>query len=143
LRKGRVRLSVQAFQRALVTRPGHFRTLVDLATAHLCARDVFQARSALAQAREADPEGFSARAGHLLARWGFDLDAVVRMTAVSRPTPVAQAAAVRQRTVTASSLPFGDCRNLDEYARFRAMPPISRAEIDSLDLDRVIGDLLD
>ena len=56
---------------------------------------------------------------------------------------MAQTAIVRQRTVTASSLPFGDCRNLDEYARFRAMPPISRAEIDSLDLDRVIGDLLD
>lgn len=143
LRKGKVRSAVEAFQRGLAVRPGHFRTLVDLATAHLCARDVFQARSALAQAREADPEGFPARAGRLLSRWGFDLDAVVRMTAVSRPTPVAQTAGVRQRTVTASSLPFGDCRNLDEYARFRAMPPISRAEIDSLDLDRVIGDLLD
>jgi hypothetical protein len=38
---------------------------------------------------------------------------------------------------------FGDCRDLDEYARFRAMPPISRAEVEETDWDRVIDDLLD
>jgi hypothetical protein len=40
-------------------------------------------------------------------------------------------------------LRFGDCRDLDEYARFRAMPPISRAEIDACDWDSVLDDLLD
>lgn len=143
LRKGEVRRAVMAFERGLALNPGRFRTLVDLATAHLCARDIFQARSALARAREADPEGFPARAGPLLARWGFDLDAVVRMTSFARPEAVAQTAGLRRRTVSASSLPFGDCRNLDEYARFRAMPPISQAEIASWDIDRIIGDLLD
>ena len=117
---------------------------MDLAIAHLCARDVQNAARALSRARDVDPAGFQARAGRLLSRWGFDLDAVGRMAAPPRPQPVAQtAAARRERSVTSQSHPFGDCENLDEYARFRAMPPISRSEIDTLDWDRVIDDLFD
>ena len=143
LRKGEVQASIQAFQRALDRNPKRFRTLVDLATAHLCARDAQGASRALSRAREADPGLYDARAGHLLARWGFDIEAVGRVSSQPRPRPVAQTANLRPREVTAQSLPFGDCRNLDEYARFRAMPPISRAEIEGLDWDRVIDDLLE
>jgi len=32
---------------------------------------------------------------------------------------------------------------LAEYAHFRAMPPISKAEMDGLDWDALIDDLLD
>lgn len=142
LRRGEVQSSIQAFHLALEKRPKRFRTLIDLATAHLCARDVQGASRALSTAREAHPSRYDAQAGRLLARWGFDIEAVGRMSAQPRPR-VTQVAVVRPREVTAQSLPFGDCRNLDEYARFRAMPPISRAEIEGLDWDRVIDDLLE
>ena len=39
--------------------------------------------------------------------------------------------------------PYGDCRDLDEYARFQAMPPISRAEIEATDWDRMLADLFE
>ncbi len=147
LRRGQIQAAVQAFGAALRHRPYRFRTLVDLATAYLCARDAAQAHTALARAREADPTRFEMRAGRLLARWGFDLETVCRVGPTPRPQPVAQTSvrprASAGRSVTPQSLPFGDCLNLDEYARFRAMPPISRAELEGLDWDRVLGDLLD
>ena len=40
-------------------------------------------------------------------------------------------------------MPYGDCLDLDEYARFRAMPPISEAEVEGVDWDRVLEDLLE
>jgi hypothetical protein len=45
--------------------------------------------------------------------------------------------------VEPGSLPLGDCVDLDEYARFRAMPPISESERESIDWDSVLEDLLD
>ena len=135
--------AVRAFHRALDRRPHRFRTLIDLATAHLRANDDPGAQRALSRARDADPARFDARAARLLARWGFELEAVGRAPPQPRPQPVPQGVVVRRRSVTAQSLPFGDCCNLDEYARFRAMPPITRAEIESLDWDRVIDDLLE
>lgn len=60
------------------------------------------------------------------------------------PTP---SVSVSERTtrdpITSASLPFGDCRDVDEYARFGAMPPISRGEIEALDWDEVLRDLLE
>lgn len=149
LRRGELRLAIQAFEGALVLRPERFRTLIDLATACLCARDLRGARLALSRARRADPAHFNARAGRRLARWGFDLEAVWRMTAhaprtSTRPLSQPEPAVVRPpQAVAAKELPFGDCGSLDEYARFQAMPPISQAEMDSVDWDRVLGDLFD
>lgn len=140
LRRGEVQGAIQAFHTALARRPGRFRTLIDLSIAHLIARNVPQAQASLGQARRSDPARFAERAPRLLGRWGFELP---RIQTPPRPEPVVQTAGVRHRTVTAHSLPFGDCRDLDEYARFRAMPPISQAEIDGLDWDRVLGDLLE
>ncbi|MFV1958588.1 MAG: hypothetical protein ACC662_04150, partial [Planctomycetota bacterium] len=47
------------------------------------------------------------------------------------------------RRISAQHLPYGDCLDLDEYARFRAMPPITRAERESTDWNRILEDLLD
>ena len=143
LRRGDHAGAVRAFMEALRSRPGRFHTLMNVAQAQLCARDLHEARRFLAQAREADPRRYDLRAAVLLARCGFDLEAVCRPSQPARPTPVAQTAASRAGTVTAANLPFGDCRDVDEYARFRAMPPITPSEIDSIDWDTVIGDLLD
>ena len=46
------------------------------------------------------------------------------------------------RAVGPAQHPYGDCASLDEYARFRAMPPIRPDEIEGLDWDRVLEDLL-
>ncbi len=143
LRRGDHLGAVRAFQEALRRRPGRFHTLMNVAQAQLCARDLHEARRFLAQAREADPRRYDLRAATLLARCGFDLEAVCRPSVQARPTPVAQAAATGAGTITSANLPFGDCRDVDEYARFRAMPPITSAEIDGIDWDTVIGDLLD
>ncbi len=120
---------------------------MDLSIAHLCARDAAQAQAALGHARRSDPVRFSVRAGRLLGRWGFELP---RTQITPRPPqPVQVAGRVegpdgrRRRNVTAQSLPFGDCQNIDEYARFSAMPPITQAEIDDLDWDKVIGDFFE
>lgn len=141
LRRGEVQGAIQAFHAALARRPDRFRTLIDLGIAHLIARNTAHAHAALNQARRVDPVRYGIRAGRLLGRWGFELP---RTPVPARPEAVVHSAvAPRTRSVTSHSLPFGDCRDLDEYARFRAMPPISRAEIDSLDWDRVLGDLFE
>lgn len=143
LRRGDHQGAICAFQRALQQRPTHFRVLLDIAQAHLCAHEMHEARHFLARAREADPRRYDRRAAATLAGCGFDLEAVCRHPVSARPDLVVQVAGVRAPAVTAANLPFGDCRDVDEYARFRAMPPISRAEIDGMDWDSVLGDLLD
>jgi len=143
LRRGDPRRALQAFHKALERRPGDFQPLMDMAQAHLHARESEEARRFLAQAREADPARYDVRAAAILARCGYDLESVCRPYAAPRPAPVAQAARPLQRGVTAENLPFGDCEDIDEYARFRAMPPITAAEIETTDWDAIIGDLMD
>jgi hypothetical protein len=143
LRRGDARGAIRAFGEALRRRPGRFGTLLRVAQAHLCARELSEARRYLAQAREADPVRYEMRAAAILAACGFDLERVCRPSAPGRPEPVVQTAGRARRAVTAANLPYGDCRDVDEYARFRAMPPITPAEIDGLDWDNVLGDLLD
>lgn len=143
LRQGDHRGAIRAFHEALRRRPGRFRALMNVAQAHLCAREFEEARRFLAQAREADPGRYDLRAAALLSRCGFDLEAVCRPPVQARPTPVAQAARGGAGQVTAASLPYGDCRDVDEYAHFEAMPPITPAEIEGVDWDSVLGDLLD
>jgi hypothetical protein len=116
---------------------------MDLAQGHLAARQLPEARRYLAQAREADPLRYDLQAAALLSRCGYDLDSLCRPQLAARPGPAVRAAAPLRRDVTASQLPYGDCRDVDEYARFRAMPPITRSEIDSTDWDDIIDELLD
>lgn len=143
LRRGDAVGAIRAYGRALRRRPGSFRALLSIAQAHLSAGEFAEARRYLAQAREADLRRYDLEAAASLARYGFDLQAVCRPQAAGRPAAVASAATRGGRHVTAANLPFGDCLDVDEYARFRAMPPISPAEIEGLDWDNVLGDLLD
>ena len=144
LRRGDHRGAIRAFHRALDRRPEEFRALMAVAQAHLQAREFEEARRFLAQAREADPARYDLRAAAILARCGYDLDSVCRpQAAVPRPAAVAQATRPLHRDVTSAQLPYGDCQDVDEYARFRAMPPITRAEIEHTDWDSIITDLLD
>ena len=115
-----------------------------VAQAHLQAREFEEARRFLAQARESDPARYDLRAAAILARCGYDLDSVCRPQAPAPvPAAVAQVARPLRRDVTSANLPYGDCQDVDEYARFRAMPPITAAEIEHTDWDSIITDLLD
>jgi len=146
LRKGDHRGAIRAFHAALRRRPGRFPALMNVAQAHLCGREIHEARRFLARAREADPDRYDLRAAAMLGRCGFDFEMITRPPIQARPTPVAQAAGASgaaARYVTPANLPFGDCRDVDEYARFEAMPPITEAEIESMDWESVLGDLLD
>ena len=144
LRRGDHRGAIRAFHRALARRPDEFLALMAVAQAHLQAREFEEARRFLAHAREADPARYDLRAAAILARCGYDLDSVCRPQAPApRPAAVAQAARPLRRDVTSANLPYGDCQDVDEYARFRAMPPITRAEIEYTDWDSIISDLLD
>lgn len=134
--------AVEAWQQALRRRPGRCDFFLGLAEAHLRGRRVGEARRALHLAREADLRKYEQRAALVLARCGYDLEGLMR-PATPRPEPVTAPAKAGRHRTGAANLPFGDCQDLDEYARFRAMPPISRDEIDGMDLDEVLGDLLD
>jgi hypothetical protein len=143
LRRGDAAGAARACAEALRRRPGRFPLLMRAAEANLRARDLPAARRYLALARESDPRRYDLRAAGMLARCGFDLEAVCRPTRVARPQPVTQPVGLPRRLVTSANLPYGDCRDVDEYARFRAMPPITAGEIAALDWDNVLGDLLD
>ncbi len=163
LTRGRWRLfrhdvdgAVVALDAAVRRTPDAFAPWLHLARAHLLNRDFPRARGALARARELSPERFDAVAVRALRHDGFELTvlaepeapAPVSSASAGATTPVsgarAERAAVRTRTRDRASLhPLGDCRDLDEYARFRSMPPITLAERESVDWDAVADDLLD
>lgn len=143
LRRGDHRGAIRAFHRALERRPEEFQALMAVAQAHLQAREFEEARRFLAQAREADPARYDLRAAAILARCGYDLDSVCRPQPAPRTAAVAQATRPARRDAPPANLPYGDCQDVDEYARFRAMPPITRAEIEHTDWDSIISDLLD
>ncbi|MDF1701468.1 MAG: tetratricopeptide repeat protein [Planctomycetota bacterium] len=144
LQRGDHRGAIRAFHRALERRPQGFPALMSVAQAHLQAREFEEARRFLAQAREADPTRYDLRAAAILARCGYDLDGICRpQIPAPRTAAVAQATRAARRDVTAANLPYGDCQDVDEYARFRAMPPITPAEIEHTDWDSIISDLLD
>lgn len=143
LRQGDHRGAVRAFHEALRRRPGRFRGLMNVAQAHLCAREFEEARRFLTHAREADPARYDLGAAAMLSRCGFDLEAVCRPPAQTRAAPVGLATRAAAAHVSPANLPFGDCLDVDEYARFRAMPPITAAEIEGMDWDATLGDLLE
>lgn len=151
LRRGDARGAIRAFEAAHRRRGGAFAPVMRLALAHLHAREVPEARRYLADAREEHPLRYEREAAALLGRGGFDLESIHRIGSVTRrldplvgsPPLVGSAVALPSRAPTQASLPFGDCRDLDEYARFSAMPAITRAEAAGVDWNRLLGELLE
>jgi len=139
--------AVRALERALACAPDSFDVLLHLARAYLRARDLPRARRALARAREVSPRRFEREAGGWVTREGFDPSSLTDAQPAPAPrgeVPVAHEAAVhRTRVRSGGEHPFGDCRDLDEYARFRSMPPITQGERESADWDAIAEDLLD
>jgi hypothetical protein len=143
--------AVQSLDAATRRAPDAFSPWLHLARAHLKNRNWVGARRALARARDLSPDRFDAVAVRTLKHDGFEI-AVLADPVPAAAVPAAQGPAVAQVERTAvrararegsSSHPLGDCRDLDEYARFRSMPPITAAEIESVDWDVVADDLLD
>lgn len=142
--------AIGALQMGLRARPGSFEALLLLSRAYLRARDLFRARSALVQARETDRARFEVHAPGAVALEGYDLSGLCPAPAGAAPLSgkapsevAVGTAAFRRRGPggQGAGLPLGDCRDLDEYARFRAMPPVAPGEI--TDWDEVIADLLE
>ncbi len=142
LLRGDAEGAAEAFEAAAARVPGWFAPYLHLARARLRCREAFHARRALAQAREASPRRFEREARDRIAREGFDLDALTGAPALPEP-PARETAVLRSGSRSAGALPFGDCRDLDEYSRFQAMPPISPSELDDVDWDDVADDLQD
>jgi hypothetical protein len=145
LLRGDVEGAVASFDRAARLAPMLFDSWLHLARAHLRAHDLFRARRALARAREADARRFDREAPSRVRAEGYELSALADVTSPGRmEAPVEREAAVlHARERVAGALPFGDCRDLDEYARFRSMPPITPGEIEDIDWDEVSEDLQD
>ena len=166
LRRGDARGAIRAYEAALRRRPGHFRGLMHLAVAHLCAREVPEARRFLADARDGHPRLYEREAASLLSRGGFDLEAIHRLGALPRRSESAvtalsqlrarglpveagdelrgdesrDSAAETSRESADLLLPYGDCADIDEYTRFSAMPPIHLTEGEGVDWDAVFPD---
>lgn len=143
MRRGDPRGAIRAYEMARRRRGPRWSTAMALAVGHLCARELAEARRWLAEGREVDPQRYEREAALFLARHGFDLDAVQRLAAGPRRQGPAVSATVRPSRRGAEALPYGDCADLDEYARFSAMPPITPAEMASIDWDDVLEDLLE
>ena len=151
LARGEIGLGVKALEQAVSWRPEGFKPLLLLAGGYLRAEETWCAHRALARARETDPARCARVVPDYLVRTGVDPATLGRVLAASmppiRPGPKVPALSVAQRpqgmrAVGPAQHPYGDCASLDEYARFRAMPPIRRDEIEGLDWDRVLEDLL-
>jgi hypothetical protein len=135
--------------------PGAFGPLVHLARACLRQNDLFRARRALARAREASPVRFAREAETWVRLEGYDVATLTDVQGAPRGEPrtvsrPAEAPAERRMAVLherrhgpTAGLPYGDCRDLDEYSRFCAMPAISKAEIEAMDWDGLAEDLQD
>jgi tetratricopeptide (TPR) repeat protein len=144
LERGDIDGAVRALQQALRLCPGSFSALLLLSRAYLRSRDLFRAKSALVQARATNQRRFEASAPGEIALEGYDLSGLVTAqpamgVAVAHAEPRVEARPGPGPRQT--SLPLGDCRDLDEYARFQAMPPVAKDEIE--DWDEVLADLLE
>jgi len=150
LRRGDPESAARLLEAAASRAPGAFGPLLDLTRAHLRRRDLVRARRALARAREASPLCFAREASDAMRAEGFDLATLAEPAVVTRADvataperPERGTAVLESPPRVRSAAPFGDCRDLDEYMRFRSMPPITPAEIDATDWDSVLDDLLD
>lgn len=142
--------AVESLDVAARRAPDAFSPWLHLARARLRNRDLPGARMALARARAVAPDRFDRVAVPTLRNDGFELSIVAEPPPAAVPAARsahgnrAERAAVHTRSREApTSHPLGDCRDLDEYARFRSMPPITPAEIECVDWDAIADDLLD
>lgn len=153
LHRGDAAGAARLFEAAADRAPGSFAPLLALTRAYLRRRDLVLARRALARAREASPGRFEREAPAAMRAEGFDLATLTEtglgadggMGRVGAAERGERATLVVTTPVRAPrvALPFGDCRDLDEYTRFRSMPPITSSEISSTDWDAIIDDLQD
>jgi hypothetical protein len=153
--RGRATRALRDLARAVSLRPAAFGPLFHFARASLRTGDEAGARRALARAREANPRRFFRAAPGWRDREGVDVRALTDLGARSRgdlqassgvslsDAPRSETAVARRRAAEAGSFPLGDCRDLDEYSRFLAMPPISEGEVAAIDWDAVSEDLQD
>ncbi|MBL9086726.1 MAG: hypothetical protein JNM10_06255 [Planctomycetia bacterium] len=150
LHRGDPAAAARLFEAAAARAPGSFAPLLALTRAYLRRRDLVLARRALARAREASPARFAREASAAMRAEGFDL-ATLAAGGGARAGAAADGERPERGTLVVTSparvaraaLPFGDCRDLDEYTRFRSMPAITSAEIASTDWDAIIDDLQD
>lgn len=150
LARGELARGVKALEQAVSWRPTGYKPLLRLALAYLRTDEIWGAHRALARARESAPGPFSRSAAAWMTRHGADpalLEQILTMAPAparaESKVPLAARLVLEARAVGPTSLPYGDCRTVDEYARFVTMPPISRAEIESTDWDRLLADLLE
>ena len=148
LLRGDLEGAVRAFERATRLAPEAFDPQVHLARAHLRSHDLFRARRALARAREASANRFEREVPAWVRAEGYELSALADVGAFgtsprSDPPAEREAVVLHARERVGGALPFGDCKDLDEYARFRSMPPITPAEMETIDWDEVSDDLQD
>jgi hypothetical protein len=143
LARGDAVAATAALERSLELRPRSFEALLHLTRAYIRSRDFDLAWQTIRAARRADSTRFQREAPRWLAREGVHLEAMRQMAAPAREPQTAAASAEPRVRRSGTSLAYGDCRDLDEYARFRAMPPISRAEVEDTDWEAILDDLLD
>lgn len=150
--RGRLRLlrgdlpgAVRRLEAASRSAPDAFEPWLHLARTHLRANDLLRARRAIARAREIAPERFAREMPRWVRREGFELSALTDLAGPPRTEHPTQreAAVLHVREHAEGALPFGDCRDLDEYARFRSMPPITSSERETVDWDEISEDLQD
>lgn len=148
LHRGDPAAAARLFEAAATRAPGSFAPLLALTRAYLRRRDLVLARRALARAREASPVRFAREAPAAMRAEGFDLATLADLGA-GRASADAERAERSTLVVTTpgrtprGALPFGDCEDLDEYTRFRSMPPITPAEIAATDWSAILKDFED
>lgn len=149
LRRGDVTGATRLLEAAATRAPGAFAPLLTLTRAYLRRRDLVLARRALARAREASPGRYAREAPAAMRAEGFDLASLADGGAARAPGSEAECAERGTLVVTSRArasrppLPYGDCADLDEYTRFRSMPPITAAELADTDWDAIADDLQD
>ena len=148
LRRGDPETAARLLEAAAHRSPASFSPLLHLTRAHLRRCDLARARGALARAREVSPTRFDREAAPWMRAEGFDLTTLADVPGVLRPeTPVVrgrsdrETAVAERRARSPLTLPLGDCKDLDEYTRFRSMPPVHMAELDAIDWDELAEDL--
>jgi hypothetical protein len=134
--------AARAFERAVRVDPDGFSSWLHLGRARLRERDLLRARRAFARAREASPARFEVEAALWARREGFELASLSDVGRRPEP-PSRHPAYLGAPGSAAKALPYGDCKDLDEYARFGAMPPITASEWDDVDWDELAEDLQD
>jgi hypothetical protein len=135
--------AARLFERAARHDPSSFSAWLHLGRARLRARDLYRARRALGRAREEAPGAFDREASDWVRLEGFDLSTLAEVSMRGEPPARHPAYLGPPGPAAKAVLPYGDCKDLDEYARFGAMPPIAPSEFADLDWDELAEDLQD